>query len=122
MVEGAVLPHGDPHGDTRSNPPRAPCAVVVADVARNSVEDLARWLRTRGLQKPTGASKPALVESVCDHLKNEKQSIEEGEVVFIRDPDGGSCTVTCSDAEKLSCNSMGGTQRHRRWLPGGRQI
>ena len=90
MVEGAVLRHGDPHGDTRSDPPRAPCDVVFANVAKNSVEDLTRWLRTRGLPKPTGAQKEALVKSVCDHLRKEKRSIGEGEVVFIRDPDGGS--------------------------------
>ena len=90
MVEGAVLRYGDPHGDTRSDPPRAPCDVVFANVAKNSVEDLTRWLRTRGLPKPTGAPKEALVESVCDHLRKEKRSIGEGEVVFIRDPDGGS--------------------------------
>ena len=116
MVEGAVLRHGDPHGDTRSVPRREPCNVVFEDVARNSVEDLTRWLRTRDLPKPMGAPKEALVESVCDHLRKEKRSFGEGEVVFILT--AAPCTVTCSDAEKVSRNSMGGTQRHRRQLPG----
>ena len=83
MVGGAVLRHGDPHGDTRRDPPRAPRDVVFTDVAQNSVEDLTRWLRTRGLPKPSGGPKEALIESVFDHFRKEKRSIWEGEVVFL---------------------------------------
>ena len=90
MVKGAVLPFGDPHGDTRSDPPRAPSDVDEKDVARNTVQALTRWLRTRGHPKPPGAKQQKLAKYVCAHLRNEKQSIEKGEVVIIRDPDGGS--------------------------------
>ena len=73
---------------------------------------MTRWPRTRDLPKPMEVPKGALVESVCDRLRKEKQSIGEGEVVLILT--AAPCTVTCSDAEKVSRNSMGGTQRHRR--------
>ena len=90
MVEGAVLPYGDPHGDERTAPPRAPCDVNSDEVKKNDVSALKRWLQTRGLPAPHNPDKSKLVRCVVAHLEKEKGQMAKGEMIYLRDPDGGS--------------------------------